>query len=124
MKQALTVSGFAWRWGRYRYRLFKRYEDVPRDFNEWRTICFAHRVSQSLCHCEQYDQHERVTPKIAIPKQTDRKGWERLRAHLLEVGDQVETVRVATQLPLARLTPRQRLLNRLLKIKPEIFHQL
>lgn len=107
-------------WGRYLHRLFNRYEDVSRDFNEWKIICFKHRVNKSLCHCNNIDFHFRVTPKISIPPKSDIKAWQKLKEHLIEFGDEAETVTELMAIPVCSLTKNEKLLLRLLGIRPDV----
>ena len=110
----------SWSWGRYRFRLSNRHEDVPRDFNSWRLICFKHRVEQSLCHCTESEHHFKVTPKIAIPKKDDIKAWQELEDYLKEFGDHPEHINHNLQVPMKDLTNREKLLYKLFGIKPEV----
>ncbi len=72
---------------RYRHRLWKFFEDIPRGFNQYITICFEHRVRQSICHCNNSEKQFKVTPKIAIPPKNQKKSWKKLECHLKEYGD-------------------------------------
>lgn len=106
-------------WGRYRFRGFKL-EDLPRDFNAWRTICFLHRVEQSLCHCKESMWHIRVTPKIRIPKKDDLKAWDKLEKLLREFPDHYESVYYNLTTEVKNLTKREMLLYRF-GLKDKIF---
>ncbi len=107
-------------WGRYRYRLFKRYEDSARDFNAWKIICFKHRVDQSVCHCDSIDRHFKVTPKIAIPKKNNIKRWLQLEKYLKDFGDFPEHVYTHTFVPFINLTKREKLLYNFFGITPDV----
>jgi hypothetical protein len=106
-------------WSRYRFRLWKRLEDIPRDFNDWRKICFKHRVEQSLCHCKDGEYHFAVTPKIAIPKRCDIKGWQKLEAYLMQNGDNPEYNNHSKLIPTGLLSQNERLILKVVGDKPK-----
>ena len=116
-----TIKCKAWSWGRYRYRLFKIHEDSARDFNSWRTLCFKHRVEQSICHCSDNEYHFVVTPKIAIPRKADVVKWRKLEVYLKEFGDYPEHNNYRTEVSINKLTKEQRLLNKLCGVIPTVY---
>lgn len=115
-----TVPCDSFLWSRFRFRLEKYFtEDVPRDFNEWRKICFKHQVEQTLCHCNEEQHHVSVTPKIAIPKKDDNKGWRKLYSFLQGKSDNPETTRYKALIPINELSKQERLAFRLLGKSPK-----
>lgn len=81
---------------------------------------FKHKVEQSLCHCKESENHFRVTPKIAIPKKEDAKGWLKLETHLREFDDYPETVYHNLEVPIKDLTKREKLIYKLFGTKPDV----
>lgn len=117
---AVRVPCNAFQWSRFRHRLGKHYtEDVPRDFNQWRKICFKHQVEQSLCHCKEEQYHVAVTPKIAIPKKNDNKSWGKLKSFLQGRSDNPETTRYGALIPISELSAEERLIFNVLGKSPK-----
>lgn len=110
-------------WSRYRFRLWKNIQDIPRDFNDWRKICFKHMVEHSLCHCNEEHYHFMITPKIAIPNKGNKKKWKNLEKYLKQNGDNPEVNISYKLIPITLLSKNERLiLNVTGKAPNRIFH--